>query len=310
MSARYSHIDIAKGLGILAVVGLHSGFHVNAWIGWEMPLFFFLSGIFTPPLPNKNFLKSKINRLLVPACFFYSPILLYNCIYYVMNFGKLSLVDCFKNCAIPTALWFLIALFYISVMYWAVKTVIKSQIGLIFVAVVALVMGYLLSYWQVPQIAFMNTSITSLFFYLLGNIFSSKIKGLGHVNKWISLLLGSCLLVGSQFLYEVDHCYIFYRNNELNAPIYMVAIIALSGIVGVLYLSNFLSHIKVISVGLSYFGENSLVILCVHLYVWKFIQFLHFPNWIQFVTITGCMIPSIWFLKRFCPKLSGYQPFF
>lgn len=96
MSARYSHIDIAKGLGILAVVGLHSGFHVNAWIGWEMPLFFFLSGIFTPPLPNKNFLKSKINRLLVPACFFYSPILLYNCIYYVMNFGKLSLVDCFK----------------------------------------------------------------------------------------------------------------------------------------------------------------------------------------------------------------------
>lgn len=39
---RYCHIDIAKGLGILAVVGLHTGFHVEAWIGWEMPLFFSL----------------------------------------------------------------------------------------------------------------------------------------------------------------------------------------------------------------------------------------------------------------------------
>ncbi len=46
---RYCHIDIAKGLGILAVVGLHTGFHVEAWIGWEMPLFFFLSGVFANP---------------------------------------------------------------------------------------------------------------------------------------------------------------------------------------------------------------------------------------------------------------------
>lgn len=38
-NTRYLHIDIAKGLGILAVIGLHTGFHINAWVGWEMPLF-------------------------------------------------------------------------------------------------------------------------------------------------------------------------------------------------------------------------------------------------------------------------------
>lgn len=66
---RYCHIDIAKGLGILAVVGLHTGFHVEAWIGWEMPLFFFLSGVFANP-HKQGFLRSKVNRLIVPLCFF------------------------------------------------------------------------------------------------------------------------------------------------------------------------------------------------------------------------------------------------
>lgn len=65
---RYLHIDIAKGLGILAVIGLHTGFHINAWIGWEMPLFFFLSGIFADP-QKQNFVGSRINRLLVPTRF-------------------------------------------------------------------------------------------------------------------------------------------------------------------------------------------------------------------------------------------------
>ena len=308
-NTRYLHIDIAKGLGILAVIGLHTGFHINAWVGWEMPLFFLLSGIFADP-QKQNFLGSRINRLLVPAAFFYAPIFLYNCIYYVAHYKSLSFFDCFEKGTVPTALWFLIALFYISLIHVGVSRLTNGKLHSIVVAVIAFVVGYLLNYLKVPQIAFLNTAITSLFFYLLGNVFSSKIKNINLINKWVALLLGLCLLIGSQYLYEYNNCYIFYRNNELDAPIYMVAIIALSGIIGVLFLSDFLSHIKIVSEVLSYYGRNSLVILCAHLYVWKFIQFLHLPAWSQFFIIIICMIPAICFFKRVCPRLSGYQPFF
>lgn len=180
---------------------------------------------------------------------------------------------------------------------------------LVAVAIIAFVVGYLLNYLKVPQIVFFNTAITSLFFYLLGNVFSVGVKNISLINKWIALLLGVCLLFGSQYLYEYNNCYIFYRNNELSAPIYMVAIVALFGIAGILFLSNFLSHIKITSMVLSYYGRNSLVILCAHLYVWKFIQFLHLPAWSQFLIIIICMIPAICFFKRVCPRLAGYQQF-
>lgn len=128
------HIDIAKGIGILAVIGLHTGFHVSAWVGWEMPLFFFISGIFANPY-KKGFIISRINRLLVPACFFYTPIFLYNCAFYIINQGDISLYDCFMNCAIPSALWFLIALFYISLFHFVISQIINQKIWFVMIAI-------------------------------------------------------------------------------------------------------------------------------------------------------------------------------
>lgn len=46
IKTRYDHIDVAKGIGILSVIGLHSNFHLEIGTTFEMPLFFLLSGIF------------------------------------------------------------------------------------------------------------------------------------------------------------------------------------------------------------------------------------------------------------------------
>lgn len=216
---RYCHIDIAKGLGILAVVGLHTGFHVEAWIGWEMPLFFFLSGVFANP-HKQGFLRSKVNRLIVPLCFFYFPIFVYNILYYLMHIDSISLYDSFVNCSIPSALWFLVALFYMSVLHIVIAKFINKHFLLLVVSIVAFSIGYLLSYWHIPQFAFINTSITSFSFYLLGNIFSTEVKGICGFNPYIALLVGIILLIGAQILYDINDSYIFYRNNELNAYIY------------------------------------------------------------------------------------------
>lgn len=192
---RYCHIDIAKGLGILAVVGLHTGFHVEAWIGWEMPLFFFLSGVFANP-HKQGFLRSKVNRLIVPLCFFYFPIFVYNILYYLMHIDSISLYDSFVNCSIPSALWFLVALFYMSVLHIVIAKFINKHFLLLVVSIVAFSIGYLLSYWHIPQFAFINTSITSFSFYLLGNIFSTEVKGICGFNPYIALLVGIILLIG------------------------------------------------------------------------------------------------------------------
>lgn len=309
MSSRIYHIDIAKGLGILAIVGLHTSFHVGAWVGWEMPLFFFLSGVFANPY-KQGFILSRVNRLLVPACFFYVPVFLYNIVYYVVCQGQISLYDCFKNCAIPTALWFLVSLFYISIMHALIAKYVNGRIGLLLIAIISFTIGYMMSYYNVPQYFFINTSITSFAFYLLGSIFSVRIKSLISINKWVALVCGIVFLIISQLIYDFNNCYIFYRNNELNADIYIVAIVALTGIMGVLLVAVFLSHIKFVTIILTYFGKNSLAILCTHLYYWKFIQPFHLSGAMQFVLVIVCMIPTICLLKTYLPRLSGYQPLF
>lgn len=202
---------------------------------------------------------------------------------------------------------------YIIVLYFndaLIAKYVSSQIGLLIIAIISFIVGYTMSYYKVPQYLFINTSITSLFFYLLGNVFSAKIKSLCIMNKYVAIICGSILLIISQLIYDFNNCYIFYRNNELEANIVSVVFVALIGIIGILFISVFLSHMKLASKILTYFGENSLIILCTHLYCLKVIQLFHLPNGIQFILVTICMVPIIYFLKKFLPRLSGIQPLF
>lgn len=181
---------------------------------------------------------------------------------------------------------------------------------LLIVTVTFFIIGYLLYYLQIPQMFFINTSITSFFYYLLGNIYSEKIKKISLINHWWSGLLGIVMLLGSSVIYMLSNSSIFYRNNELKAEAYIVIIVALLCILGILGISFFITRIKVLSKILEYFGINSLVILCTHLFILKLIQLFDFSNVVNFCLVTICMIPSIYILKRFFPKLSGYQPLF
>lgn len=71
---RYNDIDIAKGIGILLVMGLHCGFHQLWMATFEMPLFFILSGcFFNTSTTFKKFVIKKFNTLLIPYLFFESP---------------------------------------------------------------------------------------------------------------------------------------------------------------------------------------------------------------------------------------------
>jgi fucose 4-O-acetylase-like acetyltransferase len=67
---RVKYIDIIKGFTILWVVLFHTRLnrYEDLWIcvGYRMPLFFFLSGIFFRRRQLKEFLKKRINTILIP----------------------------------------------------------------------------------------------------------------------------------------------------------------------------------------------------------------------------------------------------
>lgn len=107
---RNTYIDIAKGIGIIMVLGLHTGFHFEWMTPFEMPLFFFLSGVlFNEKIPFKLFVVKKTNTLLLPFIFFEMPAWIYNISYALFHPG-VSVSESMMNSAIPTAGWFLLCL--------------------------------------------------------------------------------------------------------------------------------------------------------------------------------------------------------
>lgn len=66
---RFAFIDVAKGLGIIAVVAGHvfsAGLLRSAIFTFHMPLFFFISGYLFKPKSGRAFLTAKLRQLIVP----------------------------------------------------------------------------------------------------------------------------------------------------------------------------------------------------------------------------------------------------
>ena len=119
---RQIHIDIAKGLTILLVVYGHLHNPINEFIySFHMPAFFFMSGMFAKKMSIKDTILIKGRRLLLPFLFYYIYML-------VMKTGRLLLsgkyrIESFSPLNEDAVyyligpIWFLVALYYIFIIY-------------------------------------------------------------------------------------------------------------------------------------------------------------------------------------------------
>lgn len=108
---RVHDIDVAKGFGIILIIGLHTGFHQSWMVQFEMPLFFLLSGIFFSAKSSFfDFLFKRINTLLIPYLFFETPAVLYNFAFFLTH-SNITIEEAFIQSSISTTTWFLLALF-------------------------------------------------------------------------------------------------------------------------------------------------------------------------------------------------------
>lgn len=205
IKTRYDHIDIAKGIGILLVIALHSNFHLEIGTTFEMPLFFLLAGIFIKPQTGGvEFLRKKVNSLLIPCFLYYLPVIIYN-IYYYLCHKDISIIQCFENSAIPTALWFLISLFEIHIIGFFILK-IKNPHFQILISILLSIIGYTMSVFHIPSLAYINTSLSCFIYYYAGFRWNKYIKS---NNKEISVqtLHSLFFLVICVFAYYIDQPY-------------------------------------------------------------------------------------------------------
>ena len=303
---RLHHIDIAKGIGILAVVALHANFHLEWMTAFEMPLFFLLSGIFVKvSVPFKEYLIKKINMLLVPYVFFESPKLIYDA-YFALTHKGVSFIDSYINSSLPTATWFLLALFLSQIMCYPLLRVVERTFVKVLLAILMFAGGYVFSAFQLPNVMYVGSAITLSSFLLVGNALRIQLKTLSAVAIWVMMLAGLACLSLCWVIYNVDTTFILYRSNQIVANLWAALLMGFLGSGGVIFLSASIRRSKL----LEYYGCNSLIVLGAHLYFVVTLQRLSLIKhaWVLFLVVCVVVLPVIYLLKKYLPQLCGAKP--
>ncbi len=290
MSRRSEYIDIAKGLGILAVIWGH--IIVKHWTGkvvysFHMPLFFFISGMLfvKEKYPAFGaFAKVCARRLLVP----------YVC-YSVITWGIWALfhwitrspVDSYWAPLLQTVLaqgsgqfmvhnsplWFIPCLFAVEMMYYPISKFkdVWTLVLSIVVCGTSLALerlygdSYLLTLpWN------LDAAMMALPFYALGNLWMRHTT-LEKVDGWVGdhplisavfvLILTAGLVVASFFFPVISMGGSYYGNESV------FHLRALFGILSTLVFSSLLAHSGVLlhlRRYLAWLGRTSLDVMCLH----------------------------------------------
>ena len=272
---RIEYVDLAKGFLIILVV-LH---HVDQEVfmfkddttrcflsTFRMPLYYVLSGFFISFKSGyRNFIEKKLNRLIVPFCFF---VFLTNAYNFVLNrvwSGNFLHTDfvyespfyyawteilMFQN----GSLWFLVSLFETYMLYLVLNQVCKGKIEwTLTLSLLLSVIGY---YFKMPF--FLDTSITCLPFVVVGTMIR-RYKLLEYCKSNVIRFGLALVCFGIILLLHPDKFH-FYRNDYEHDPIWMVWCCGVLGSVGILLFSSMMNKLPVVS----YVGRYSIIVLGTH----------------------------------------------
>lgn len=319
---RIDFIDKIKGVCIILVIYSHilgDLFEGARFIFcFHMPIFFCLSGLFFKPYTcYKEFLRRKVNTLLVPFVFFYI-------ISYSLFFLKKAAFGSIQNFSIwdflygeqmfNISLWFLLSLFIISNIMYGIHYLKSSIVKLLVVAILGMI-GYVGALFNFGNLLFFMASLTSLPFYYLGWILREN-GYLERRNAW-ELGIGLCFLfVGLviAFISSTPPRLLYFNNTIMEGNIFEIYITSVSLVSGLMIVLKYLlKRGKFIS----WIGNNSIVLLVLHMLFTPFIypivsiffqgNSMYFCSF--FIDITLCII-SIPIVTRFIPVFIGKKELF
>lgn len=326
--SRVEWVDLLKGIAILWLVVYHM--HVFEWMRSPVPVFFFLSGLFfSEGRSFGSFVSKKAKALLVPLFFFFVLGVIASALKSLMQgesytFPPLwlfaTLIPAEADVTNPLgvgAIWFLMSLFEIYLIYYGLRLVSKNKWWLLFSAVLLLLI-----------------SCVTLRFYSHGSLF------------YIFYTLGFCIyfivahLLRDTVLYErtpvwlllvavVAYCVRFVEvpswldGNEVGGAflIRIRGMVSMAGLIVILmWLCKQLSSIRKLSESkihqlMLFEGRNSLTILGVHMLIMGVVaillkRFMAVDNvyyFLLFLAIVAISNVCVVLFNRYIPFLVNHK---
>ncbi|MDL2213233.1 acyltransferase [Bacteroides sp. OttesenSCG-928-N06] len=183
---RIEFVDLTKGICIILVVMSHVGGpfeemdKYNIISSFRMPLYFFISGIFFKSYEGLwGFFLRKLNKLIIPFIFFYLGA-------FLVKYAVAKLIpNAFQDPVEWTDLlvvfhrhdligfnppiWFLLALFNCSILFYIVHKLRNKNLKLMFlVGILIGVLGFVLGKLRIELPLYIDVAMTALPFYLGG----------------------------------------------------------------------------------------------------------------------------------------------
>lgn len=296
-SCRLEWVDIARGIAMLCVILGHMnvGQIRTVIFSFHMPFFFLMSGYFQR---NKKFgllLKSNAKRLLVPYLFTGCSLIILG---FVRN-GLRSfmqatdvqlpvhlLVEWIKAVLLGSggrkdfllihseitvgAIWFLLATFFSQL---CVNVLAEKTFGFLWISALAAAGICSADYFWLP-LSIQHAAVASVF-VAIGYLYRQKGHDLTELikNKYVVMTCS-----GIWLLYVVL-TFVFPPNLSIGVakmpkgPLDYLG--STAGTIALLWISHILSRVSIIRLFLSWFGKNSLIVLCFHLIEMTIIPFSH-----------------------------------
>jgi len=287
----YKWIDVAKGIGILLVVVGHAINYLNPEnttatltlirdliYSFHMPLFFFLSGFLLhyTAIPREFMLK-KVKKLVIP--YFVSYILL--SLFLFISYLLIKIPDSFSgfhyflgmlygtivgfiqqtHADILNPLWFLPALFCaLLIGYFLLYIFEKDQILGSLSLLVTICIGYVCGLSSIHLPWGFDIAMVAQAFVIPG--YYIRKSGYSEIQK-VSVFSMGLLLLGFVAAYSLNGPPAMAVGHYNDLFFFFIA--ALCGVIGICIVSYYLSLSSPIEGILSFFGKNSLIILCFHM---------------------------------------------
>ena len=272
---RIEWIDIAKGIGIIAVLIGHtnSGILRDEIYSFHIPLFIFLSGmLFNGGTKTaKDFFVSKIKRIAVPyyfwaLIFFGISVIVPLLLTHTFEFDP----SCIKYIYMgrKTALWFLGLTFCLNAVFFVLSKAFKSKLLPIGIVCAALSVGAMIYYYRLGggDLWFnFDAACASIPFFFAGYWFKNnslsrekltELKPLLKIALTVILLAVNIALNAINCRIYKTHADMFY-NSYLNPVLFFLS--AFAGIAAIILISTMIN-----SKALRYIGKNSMTYFILH----------------------------------------------
>ena len=316
---RYCLYDIARGLAIITVVLGHL-IPSNFIYLFHMPFFIALSGFFYKDKYNESinsflyFLVTKFKRLIIPFIFytiifellhnFFINIHVYelsdNLQYYHSIWDILinaisHIEDLFRTG------WFLFVLFFIAILFAMISYLLKkiclnSELYRLIVVLLLLQLGFYMSFHTWSKFLQIGTICSALVSFYIGYLFS-KIQNIKNFFNFKNFLFAFIIFLAFDIL--LKKIILIGANQYYNS-----GLLILLFIISFLFEVSIASFIKSMKIEklISYIGQNTMPILCLHFTAFKFVSYIYIL--LSGVSIINLSKSAHYFIEK-CTKNMG-----